>query len=67
MNAPLEQLRTMKGPQCVWSIPQDVGQGLRMLETFLLAATMHLWPGGKNSKQLRHVYLCLFKNFAHNS
>ena len=33
-NAPCKQLRSMKGPQCAWSIRQDVGQGLRMLETF---------------------------------
>ena len=30
MNAPCEQLRTMKAPHCTWSIRRDVGQGLRM-------------------------------------
>ena len=34
MNAPLEQLRSIKGPQCACSIRRDVGQGLCMLETF---------------------------------
>ena len=34
MNAPLKQLRSKKLPQCAWSIRRDVGQGLRMQETF---------------------------------
>ena len=34
MNAPLKQLRSKKLPQCVWTIRRDVGQGLRMQETF---------------------------------
>ena len=34
MNAPCEQLQSMKGPQCAWSIRRDVGQGLHMVKMF---------------------------------
>ena len=34
MNAPLEQLRSMKGRQCAWYIRRDVVQDLHLLETF---------------------------------
>ena len=33
-NAPCEQLRSMKAPHCAWSIRGDVGQSLRMYQTF---------------------------------
>ena len=34
IDAPCEQLPSKKAPDCAWSIQQDVGQGLRMQETF---------------------------------
>ena len=34
MNAPSEQLRSKKEPHCAWFFRRDVGQDLRMQETF---------------------------------
>ena len=65
MNAPCKQLRSMKGPQCAWSIRRDVGQGLRMLETFPCSCYGALLARGRSSSHLRHIYLCLWLTFVH--
>ena len=65
MNAPCKQLRSMKGPQCAWSIRRDVRQGLRMLETFPCSCYGALLARGRSSSHLRHIYLCLWLTFVH--
>ena len=63
MNAPSEQLESMKGPQSAWSIWRDKGQSLRMLEFSLGAATVHFCLGNSSSSYHEHVYSCLLQTF----
>ena len=63
MNAPCKQLRSMKGPQCAWSIRQDLGQVLRMLEAFPCSCYSTVLARGRSSSQLVDVYLSLWQTF----
>ena len=44
-NARCEQLQSMKGPQCAWSIRRDRGHGYACWKHSLAAATVHFWQG----------------------
>ena len=63
MNAPSEQLQSMKGPQSAWSIWRDKDQSLRMLEFYLAAATVYFCPGGQFLKSPWAYLLMSFANF----
>ena len=64
MNAPCKQLRSMKGPQCAWSIWRDVGQGLRMLEAFPCSCDGAPLARGQVLEPARGC-LCLWLTFMH--
>ena len=57
MNALCQQVRNLKGPQCPWHIRRDVGQGLRMLETFPSSCYGELLARGQ---VLVLAWACLF-------
>ena len=60
MNAPCEHLRRKKAPQYVFSIRQDKGQVLPMLETFPSSCYSALLASGSFSSRLGHARICLF-------
>ena len=60
MNAPVEQLRSMKCPQCASSIWWDIGQALRMLETFPCCCYGARLP---REPVLESAWACLFMSF----
>ena len=60
MNASVQHLQSMKDPQCARSIPRDVGQGLRMLDTFpcrCYGAPLARWQTPQSARA------CLFMSF----
>lgn len=65
MNAPSEQLQSIKGPQSAWSIWRDKDQSLRMLEFYLAAATVYFCPGDSSSSHHEHIYSCLSRTFSY--
>ena len=64
INAQCKQLRSMKGPQCAWSIQQDLGQAFRMLEAFPCSCYGAFLARGQVLEPARRC-LCLWLAFMH--